>query len=299
MKVVKPIIITAAMLVSSTATETNAEYVAATAYALNARVTLASTGRTYECIKDPSTGNPPASSPLYWFDRGPSNKLAMFDDKLNTQTSAIGLLTTVIKPGYANSLPLFGLEGSTATVTARNGVAGELVYSKVKSLDGSVITSLFEYLYEPFVQLTEMVLTDLPTYGDLHITTTITGPATVKCGFLSAGMVYDLGETNYGVTIDIIDYSRKDTTAAGVTSLIVGAFSQRLSALVTVDNQRFAKVVRLLETLRATPCAWIGTSVTGFEPLSVFGFYRSAPLTVDNHRNSSLNLDVEGLVSWQ
>lgn len=294
MNVVKPIVITAARFVSSTATDVDAAYNPLTAYALNARCSYA--GRVWECVEGPSTGNQPNISPLYWTDKGPTNVQAMFDSMINTQTVSDSVLTTVIKPGYANSMTLFGLEGSAVAATGRNGLTGDVVYSATKSLDGSIITSLYEYLYEPFVQLSELVLTDLPTYGDLHVTTTITGPSTVKCGFLSAGTVYELGDANYGVTIEITDYSRKDTTAAGATTLVPGAFSKRLSALVTIDNERFNKVMRTLESLRATPCAWIGSNVSGFEPLTVFGFYRSAPLTVDNRIDSSLNLEIEGLI---
>lgn len=293
--VVRPIQITDAMIVSSTAPETEyAAYVATTDYAVGERSIYSH--KIWESVQTPNVGHTPGTDALYWADKGATNQRAMFDALVSTQTVIASPLTTVIKPGYANSLTLFGLGGSDIQVTARNGLAGPIVYDRAVSLDGSIITSLYEYFYEPFVQLSSVVLTDLPTYGDIHITVALTGPGDVKCGFLSAGTNYEIGDAQFGATVEIIDYSRKDTSASGVTTLMVGEFSKRLSAEVLVDNLRFNKVMRVLESLRATPCAWITTDVLGLEPLTVFGFYRGAPLTVDNFTNSRCNIDIEGLV---
>jgi len=169
MKAIKPTPITPALLVSTTATETYAEYNAATTYALNAIVTIAATQRMWQCIQGPSTGNAPASSPLYWTDIGPSNVGAMFDAEISTQTSATATLTVVIKPGYCNSLALYGLEGTELEVTGRDALAGAIVYGddtltgpRLINLDGTTLTDWYMYFFEPFVQLAEVALTDLP-----------------------------------------------------------------------------------------------------------------------------------------
>jgi hypothetical protein len=292
MKVVKPIDITDAVILSSTATETYAAYDAATTYALGDRVT--SGNSIYECIQAPSTGQAPDSA-LYWMIVGPTNRWAMFDDEISTQTVQASPLTVVLKPGYVNSLAGFGFEGDTLDVTVRNGLAGPIVYSKSINLDGTLITNLYEYIYEPAVQRGEVVLTDLPTYQDAHITIGLSGIGSVKCGHLLTGTFYKLGDVQYGAGAGIIDYSRKDTSAAGVTSFVRRKYSNRASLRVELQNTLLNKAQRVLADLRATPCAWIGTDAPGYEPLTIFGFYRDFALEITYPTLSYYNLEIEGL----
>lgn len=293
MKVVKPIVISDTTLVSSSAVEVYAAYSAATAYALNAY--CLSADRIWKCIQGPSTGNAPETSPLYWINTGPSNRWAMFDGKISTQTAQASPLAVVVKPSYINSLSLFGLEGATLDVTVRNGLAGPVEYIKSISLDGTILADWYQYFFEPSVQLGEVVLTDLPPYGDAHLTVTISGPGIVKCGHFAVGTFYDLGGTNYGVSIGIIDYSRKDTSASGATTLDVRDFANRMAAEVSFANGQINKVHRVLSSLRATPCVYIGTDVPGYEPLTVFGFFRDFNIIVPNPSQSLCSIEIEGL----
>lgn len=295
MKVIKPVTIDAAVLASSTATEAYAAYSPATTYALGDRVTLASTGKVYECIQAPSTGNAPDANALWWAIAGPSNRMAMFDDEVSTQTVQVSPLSIVLKPGYTNSLALFGLEGATLDVVVRDGAAGPVVYSKTINLDGTIIADWYQYFFEPSVQLGEVVLTDLPPYGAAHIAVTLSGPGNVKCGMLTVGTAYPLGDTRYGASAGIIDYSRKDTSATGATTFVRRRFSKRMSAPLMLQNAQLNKVQRVLADLRATPCAWIGTDAQGFEPLTVFGFYRDFSIDIAYPMHSLCNLEIEGL----
>ena len=295
MKVVKPIVIDAAVLLSSTAAEADAAYNPATTYALGARVTLASTGLVYECVQAPSLGHAPDANALWWAIAGPTNRTAMFDGEISTQTVQAGSLTVVLKPGYVNSLALFGLEGASLDVTVRDGLAGPVVYSRTVVLDGTLIADWYQYFFEPSVQLGEVVLTDLPPYGNAHVTVSISGGGAVKCGILIAGTVYTLGGTQYGVSAGIIDYSRKDTSASGITTFVKRRYSKRMSAQLLLDNAQLNKVQRVLADLRATPCAWIGTDAPGFEPLTIFGFYRDFSIDVAYPAHSLCSLEVEGL----
>lgn len=291
MKVIKPIIITPAMIVSNTAANVDADYNPATAYALNARCTYG--GVIWACIQGPATGQQPDISPLHWSNKGPANASALFDDKISTPTTASTSLTLVLEPGYVNALALFGLAGDTLTVTARNGIAGPVVYSATRKLKRRIVTSLYEYLYERSAQLREVVLTGLPTRKDLHITLTITG-ASVSIGMLSVGSLMVIGEAQYGMTLDLIDYSLNTTDKNGVTTFVKGLFAKRMSGVVVVNNSFFTRVARDLEALSGIPCAWIGTSKDGYTPLTIFGSFRNAPLSVDNHAQSTINFDIEG-----
>ena len=296
MKAVKPTPITAAMLVSTTVTETHAAWNAVTAYAADDRVILVSTQRVYQRLIAGTTATSPELDTVNWLDVGPTNKWAMFDSEISTATTATTTLTVVLKPGYVNSLALYGLVGQTLTVTVRDGLAGPVVYGpSVIALDGTIIADWYQYFFEPSVQLAEVALTDLVPYQDAHITITLDGTGTVECGICLIGTFYMLGDTEFGATVSIIDYSRKETDTFGVTTFVRRAYSKRMNARMMLDTAQINKVQRVLADLRATPCAWIGTDESGFEPLTVYGFYRDFSIDVAYPTKSYCSLEVEGL----
>lgn len=249
----------------------------------------------WESVQTPNTGHIPGSDALYWAAIAPTNRWAMFDGEISTQTVQAGSLTVVLKPGCVNSLALFGLEGASLDVTVRDGLAGPVVYSRTVVLDGTLIADWYQYFFEPSVQLGEVVLTDLPPYGNAHVTVSLGGSGSVKCGILVAGTAYALGDTQYGASAGIIDYSRKDTSATGTTTFVRRRYSKRMSAPLMLQNAQLNKVQRVLADLRATPCAWIGTDAPGFEPLTIFGFYRDFSIDVAYPAHSLCSLEVEGL----
>jgi hypothetical protein len=293
MKVIKPIPVTDAVFVSSTVTEAEyAAYSAATNYAVSNRCIYNHV--IYETVQTPNTAHQPDISPLFWAAVSPSNRWAMFDTEISTQTVAASSLSVVIKPGYVNSLALFGLLGDSLTITVRDGLAGAVVYSKNITLDGTIIADYYQYFFEPSVALQEVGLTDLPPYINAHITIAITG-ASVGCGILIAGTMYELGDTQLGASAGIIDYSRKDTSASGITSFTKRKYSKRMSAQLWLNNAQLNKVQQVLTGLRATPCAWIGTDTAGYESLTLFGFYRDFSLDVAYADVSYCHLEIEGL----
>jgi hypothetical protein len=296
MKAVKPTLITAAMLVSTTATEVYSAWNPVTSYALDDIVLLTSTQRLYQRLVPGTTATSPELDTTNWLDIGPTNKLAMFDSEISTLTTATTTLTTVLAPGYVNSLALFGLVGQTLTVTVRDGLAGPVVYGpSVIALDGTIIADWYQYFFEPSVQLAEVALTDLVPYQDAHITITLDGTGTVECGICLIGTFYMLGDTEFGATVSIIDYSRKETDTFGVTTFVRRAYSKRMNARMMLDTAQINKVQRVLADLRATPCAWIGTDESGFEPLTVYGFYRDFSIDVAYPTKSYCSLEIEGL----
>ena len=295
MKVVEPTTLTAAMLVSTDAAETYSAWNAATAYALNDIVLRTTTERLYQRLVAGTTATAPESDTVNWLDIAPSNKWAMFDGEISTATTKSTSLTVVLKPGYVNSLALFGLVGSNLAVTVRDALAGNIVYTLSQDLDGTIIADWYQYFFEPVVQLAEVVLTDLPPYGDAHITVVLTGTGTVECGICLVGTFYTLGDTQYGASVGIIDYSRKVTDEFGVTTFVRRAYSKRMSAKLMLDNVQMNKVQRVLADLRATPCAWIGADDVTYAPLVVYGFYKDFSIEVAYPTASYCSLEVEGL----
>ncbi|MNQ93708.1 hypothetical protein D3C85_1091890 [compost metagenome] len=295
MKVIKPVVIGPAQLVSSSVPDSELPaYSPETDYPLGSQVLYDSI--IYECVQAPNKGHQPDQSPLYWAAAGPTNKWLMFDSEVSTQTVAPSPLAVVVKPGITNSLALLELGGSHLSVVGRDGLAGPIIYEHSLQLEGSIVSNWFEYFFEPFIPLSEVVLTDIPAYGSLHLEVTISAPgADAACGAMICGSAYEVGEVEYGGTAGIIDYSRKETSATGVTTFRRRRFSRRMSHRLWVDSARFNAVYRLLSGLRATPCVWIGTGAEGYGPLTIFGFYRDFSLEIAYPLVSYCSLEIEGL----
>lgn len=297
MRVIKPIPITSAMVVSSTVPEgEQPTYVAATNYAVGVRVIY--DRAVYESVQTPNTGKTPDIFPLFWAKISSTNRWAMFDTEVSTLTSTTTspLTVTVAPSALFDSLAFFNVTATMLSVTIRDGATGPIVYSYSQSLDGVQVLDWYQYFYARFRPTRQVVLTGLPLYGSAHVTISFTGGGTISCGSVVMGLISELGETQYGASVGIIDFSRKETNAVtGNTTFVKRKNSRRLDARVVVDNFELSRVFQELEDLRATPCVWVGTKVAGLEPLTVFGFYRDFSVEITYSTESMCSLQIEGL----
>jgi hypothetical protein len=283
--------------------ETVTPWNAANDYAVGDKVRRDTTNRIYENVIAGIDAVTPEVAELAeiprWVDIGPTNKYAVLDEQVGTTTKATSPLTFKVKTGTCTSVALFGIKNAhTADVVVQNGILGPVVYTKTVTLDATIINDWFDYFFELSVPKPDLVITDIPPYFDAYVTVTLTGVsgATVECGVFLAGLNYDLGATQYGATAGITDYSRKDTDDFGNATFVRRAYSKRMNVKLTVDNTKLNKIQYVLAELRATPSAWLGASVPGFDPLTVYGFYKDFTIEVEYANQSRCDLEIEGLI---
>ncbi|MFB9242356.1 hypothetical protein IV454_16410 [Massilia antarctica] len=299
MKVIKPTTITTAMLTSSTVAEPAAGEVAwnaATAYALGAVVIRATNHMKYERKIAGTSSTAPENDPVNWDEAGPTLRWAMFDRKIGTATTAATAVTVVTRPGSISGLGMLELVGRQVDITLKDAPGGVTVYSRTMNLDGTQITSVYEWFFLDFEQLTDFVLTDLPQhYAACELTVQITSTTPVSVGVLQVGLVMTAGRTAMGATVGIIDYSKKEKDRFGNWDVVAGAFSKRGNLQVLTPAAQFNKIFRSLAALRATPCIYIGADQVGFEPLIIYGFYKDFSMVVQYDQHHLCNLEIEGL----
>lgn len=228
-----------------------------------------------------------------WQDIGPSNKYAMFDAQVSTQTVSSSPLTVVLETGMINSMALVGLSGLSVSVVATTGSLE--TYNKTFSLDTAIITDWYQYYYEDSTFVSEIAINGIPPYSQTEVTITVTGPSQVAIGNIAFGTSYFLGDTEYGATAGITDYSTKETDEFGTTTFVRRDFAKRMSSKLMLDNVQLRKVQNILADLRATPCVWTGTDDETYTPLIVYGFYREFSLEIAYPTKSYCSLDIEGL----
>jgi hypothetical protein len=299
MKVIKPVTVTSAMILASNATEAYAAWSSGTTYAKDAKVDYGT--HYYNSLVNSNLNNiPDVVGSTFWEFIGPDNKHAMFDGQISTETTkATSPLIVTIGAGIVNSIALLGLTGKTVSVVMRDGGASPPVYSRTIDLEGSIILDWYMYFFEPFEQLSEVVLTDLPPYSGGQITMTLSSGSAVAIGELLVGTVYALGENSLeqGATIGIIDYSRKDTDAdTGLTTFVQRAYSKRMSGQFLIENGSISGVQKILSSVRAVPSVYIGSEDEDYSALIVYGFYRDFSIDIAYPTHSFCRIEVEGLI---
>lgn len=302
MKFIRPNNILDANLVSSNVPETDyAAWNAATAYTLGQRCIRTSTHRIYERLVAGTTATAPESDPTNWLDIGPTNRWAMFDQKMGTVTTQVDSISVTLAPGRINSLAILGADASTVAVTLV--VDSETVYTATLDLDsGTQVGDWYEYFYEPIYQQTEVVITDLldaslldiPAYsnGELTVTLTRTG-GTVSCAALVVGLLFEVGVTEWKPQVSIRDFSRKEADEFGNYTLVKRGFSKKMNATVVVKSARADEVTKSVARYRATNLVWIGSSLYGC--LVVFGFVTDWRLVIEGVVESKFDVEIEGM----
>lgn len=299
MKIIKPTVITDEVLVSSSVPEPDAdeeEWIATRAYAVGDVAIRKSTHRKYQRTTAGTTSAAPESDSANWFDVGPTNRWAMFDRKVGTLTKSANSLVIVLRPGGVSGLGALELTGRELTVTLRDSPGGAIVYSRTISLDGTLIGSVYDWLFADHEQLTDAVLTDMPQhFTNCELTFEITGTSGVEVGVLQVGQVIEVGRTKRGASVGIADFSKKDRDIFGNFDVLERAWSKTSSYQVLTAASDFNKIYRRLASIRATPCIYIGNDQVGFEPMFTYGFYKDFGITVDYAHSHLLNIEIEGL----
>jgi hypothetical protein len=151
----------------------------------------------------------------------------------------------------------------------------------------------YEYFYGDMGTRTSALFTDLPSFANQSIEVTLTGSGTVAIGTLAVGYGYYMGDTQYGLSLGIIDYSRKVADDFGQYQVVERPYSQRMSGTVTIPNARVTEISKLLADYRATPVVVIGAD--DFEASFVLGFIKEWELVIRYVSHSVYTIQIEGL----
>lgn len=298
-KIIKPTVITDAILSSSTIAEPSAGetvWVSMTSYVkddVRIRTTL---HKKFTCVNSVASSTPPENDPTNWIESGTTNKWSMFDRKIGTVSTIASPLTVVMEPGSVGAVSLLELQGREAVVSMKDASGGTSVYSNTVSLDGTIILSFYDWFFEDYVQLTGFSLTDLPSqYPSCELTISIAGTSDVSCGVCIVGKSVDVGVTHYGASVGIIDYSRKETDQFGNIDIVERSYRARNNFKITIETIDFNKLYRLLASLRATPCIVIGEDSVGFEPMTSYCLIKDFSIDVAYPSYYLCNLQTEGM----
>ena len=298
MRVIKSIETTDAILTDSNILENEHPlWVSGTTYSIDDKVIYQH--RIYNRVIAGGGALTPDLDLTNWLDLGATNKYRMFDNIISSVSSRTGGIQFTLTPNQVvNGIALLNVNASTVRVVMTDPVEG-VVYDQTKELRGSgEVTDYFSYFFAPLVSLTDLntaIFLDLPTRPTATITVYISsGAALVEVGEVVYGIQSVIGRTNYGTSIGIKSYSRKDIDEFGKVTVVKRKNSKYCEYDVDIDNTNLVFVQRLFQDIDSVPCVFIGNP--DMEELIVYGFYSDFKSTISFPTVSKCVLRVEGLI---
>lgn len=301
-----PIIVSDAVLTGSTLVEPasgESVWSAAGTYVEGDQRIRTQTHRVYRCVKAIPTARAtlPENDPTYWKDVAPTNARAAFDYLSNVQSKSVTSMSFTLKPGFFDSVALYGLVGYSVRVQVTGG--GATVYDKTQILQAQAL-GLFDYLFGPRRALSKTLFQGIPLFPDAVCTVTVTAGtgAPVAVGRLIIGTLRSIiagakwGGVSYGASVELQDFSYQkfDPDFGDYVSLKRGnSINVNMSAQMPTDAADDALI--LVQSLLSVPCAVIGTDVPGYAGLNTFGVI-TGDMSYDNFSTATFNLRVKGLV---
>lgn len=303
LSVLAPVTIVDAMLISSTAPEADyPEYVPTTTYGTGARCISVTTHRIYESLRannmsnDPTIINNRAGAAPWWLDAGPTNKWAMFDGEVSTQTIVNSPLTVVVRPGVFNSLYLGKIDAEFLSIAVRDAPGGEVIYSYSGELENSAPGDYYEHLFDRFKPQTDFLASNIDPYSAPEITLTLSSTSgLVKCGVLSIGDLRPLGLTQYGAKAKPKTYSYIKLNDFGESVIKRRKSAKDMSFSAWLKLTEANSVLEAFTELLDVPCVWIGTDLPEYGGLRAFGL-GSSEISYDHPKDCLLTLNVNGLI---
>lgn len=293
MEILNPMTVTDAMLTSNiTITET---IWSAGTYTVGTQRYKGTT--LYEVIVASTSDDPEVgvlADPPTWSNIGSINKWKMFNEIVGDQsTRSTPIEVTIVPTSVCNMVALINIEASSVAITVTDDVDG-LVYSESQDTSYIGVIDWWEYYFLPYDSLTDMIFTDLPSYigADIKVTITQTG-GTAKCGELVLGQSKFIGYTQFGTSLGIIDYSKKETDSLGRFIITPKAFSKRIDFDLDLDTNAVSAVQKYLSDNRTRPMVWIGDPVV--PATIVYGFFKNFSIVLSNPASAGCTIQVEGL----
>lgn len=297
MRLIRPTIITPAMLTASNVPETDyTAWSAATAYVVGNQCLY--NHKNYECLVNNTNYQPDLNTggtTPKWLDLGYDNRWKMFDAVVGSQTSQADSITLTVAPGLIDSIAFLDLEATEIIVTMTDPVEGVVYTDTINLITKSAIIDGYTYFFEPIITDDACVLLGIPPYSAASIAITINNPGgTAKIGTLIFGTQKYLGGTQYNPSIGIVDYSRKEKDVFGNFSVTERSYSKRLGCDFYIKNTTVDDIQRTLAGYRATPVVWVGVD-SRFSSMIIYGFFKSFDIVVKYPTMSICSIDIEGL----
>lgn len=191
----------------------------------------------FESLRNSNINNVPTVSSLHWLLVAATNRWKMFDESVSSRTSNIDTVDVVLDVvGRINSVAMLNMNAAEVRVIVTDDVDG-VIYDRTENLVSVVgINTWYNWYFTPITRRRNILFSDLPSYANTEINVIITDTGNMaEIGALVIGRVNDVGPTQYGLNVGIIDFSVKQRDSFGNVSMAERGFTRRedLQRIVT------------------------------------------------------------------
>jgi len=301
-RIIKPVAITDAMLISTSVPEADyAEWAAATSYTVGQRVIRTATGvhKIYENAvaginatlpELATTGTTPR-----WLEVQPTNRWACLDNSITTRTTQSGSISYTLMPSQVvNGITLQNVDADSVRVRMIDPAAGT-VYDKTTTLGRKPVSGWHPWYYSRRPVSSAVTLTDLPSYyGASIVVDVVKTGGTAAVGMLLMGYPYTIGlGVEYSASVGIKSYSTDTTDVWGNTYLVKRNFAKKASLPILLPNEELDATFDLLASLSGTACLYIGSDT--YACMQVFGWFTDFDIVIPYPNVSRCALSIKGL----
>lgn len=278
--------LTSNVAASETAWDSVTAYTTGNERAHNHRVWKATANSTN---KEPGT----TAGAEFWTDLKPTNRMAMFDDLIDTKTSNPNSIEVEIQVARRfDTLVLFGLEAATANVTVMDG-ATELFNQDYDLVDYSGITGYWSLYFDEHGRRETLPVSDLPILSGLTLAVAAFLPGgTAKIGSLDFGRSDEIGATLINPTLGFLSFSKIAPVDEFGTRKIVKRSSRKQGDFdIAVPNLKFDNVYRKILSYDGVPALIIASD--DYEAMIYRGLITNAKLGLPFYEHPTLRVSIE------
>lgn len=248
-------------------------------------------------------GDYPEDNPTDWQDYRPTQRWAPFSYLESTPHESTSDITYTIEAGFFNALSLYGLQGTSVSVTIKDGPGGSLLQPvETFSIDDRPF-GWYEWFFGGWTTASKLVMYDLPIHptAELTIIVTASGGDTRAIGKICYGDLApllsdpDVGATLDGARAKLVDFSYVDRQSDGTLKVERGRSARDLQIDVVVPSDDTAAAFSTIESVLSTPACWFGS--LDIEALNVFGLGIADMEFGGGGSHAILSINVQGIAS--
>lgn len=298
LRVVSPLAVTAAMLVSTDVPENDYdEWSASKTYQIGDRVIVASAHTIYQSVKDANLNKPPATDDRSnWLPVSATNRWKAFDPSITTQTKQANKITYRLKAGMAtNGFSALNLSGATSMRVRIIDPTFGTAYDRIINLASVPVASgWWAWYFGERTTPTQATLYDLPSLPAADLLIEIFGGADLAVGTLLLGQqrLFALS-VEMGASVGIQDYSTKEANQFGDLTIVERGFARRGQFDLVLLAREVDELNNFLARNRAKLCLWIFS--TRYEATTIYGIYQNFDILINYFTHSDCSIEILGV----
>ncbi len=281
-------------LVSSTVADSAySAWNSATAYAIGANVVYTNHGE-YRALTA-NTDKTPSDNPTDWQFLGTTNRWRLFDQFLNTQTTATTSMQYVIDSYDVQAIFIGNLTNITSVRIEVISNIDSSILEDVTLSASREAKDWYEYFFGTLSGgIYRTLLYERTTLDrDVSVRVTFSGAGTIGIGFLIIGTKKHIGYLQWGFSLSSLDYSTVITdTASGITYLNKGNSVKLLTGTTFIPTNLSDACYDDLVEIQGIPAVFYDS----LESTRVYGFIKKFELPIKSPVETLVQIDIQGLL---